>query len=340
MKKGLQYFLLILCFSFIYSCQEEESSIIQDTTQNLYTISPVSKLVERVTQNNTSVDDVLDNTSVFKVKLPVSITLNEVDLTVSNEADYVIIKNLKEASNSDDDIVSYTYPIVVSLRNYAETTVSSLSQLNDVIAQYEDLKDISCIAFQFPIVINEYDTSNQIANTVTFVSNSQVINYLFNLQPNVYYSFVFPIAMTDSMNQPIIFNSNSELETFIEGSIDDCENSSSTPLYFNTVITAGTWRVSYFYEDEDGDETSDFNGFVFTFFTNGNATAVNGASTINGSWTTFLDSGFNFLELQYDGDTLDEIEEDWKVIEFTETLIRLKHESGGGGTDYLNFTRN
>ena len=342
MKIDLHYFLLILIFSLISSCQEEESSIIQDTTQNLYTISPVSKLVERVTQNNTSVDDVLDNTSVFKVKLPVSITLNGVDLTVSNEADYVIIKNLKEASNSDDDIVSYTFPILVSLRNYAETTVSSLSQLNDVIVQNEDLKDISCIAFQFPIVINEYDTSNQIANTVTFVSNSQVINYLFNLQPNVYYSFVFPIAMTDSMNQLIIFNSNSELETFIESSIDDCDDGSTTPLNFNTIITTGTWYVSYFYEDGDGDETSDFNGYVFTFYANGTSKVVKSAITVNGTWATFTDSGFNYIELVYDGsDILSEIEEDWKIIEFTETLIRLKHESGGGGgTDYLNFTRN
>lgn len=342
MKKFLHYFLNLLSIGLFFSCQEEESSIIQDATQNLYVYSPVSKLVERVSQNNTSVDNVMDNTSVFRVKLPVSITLNGIDLTVSNEADYAIVKNLKEASNSDDDIVNYSYPIVVSLRNYAETTISSLNQLNAVIAQYEDLNAINCIAFQFPITLNEYDTSNQIANTVTFVSNSQVINYLFNLSPTVYYSFVFPIAMEDSTNQPVVLNSNTELESFIENSIDDCDDGSTTPINFNTVITTGTWYVSYFYEEGDGDETSDFIGHTFTFYTNGSTTAVKVGSTIDGSWTTYTDSGFNYLELVYDGsDPVSEIEEDWKIIEFTETLIRLKHESGGGGgTDYLNLTRN
>lgn len=342
MKTVLHYFLLIISFGLFFSCQEEESNIVQDTTQNLYVYSPVSKLVERVSQNNTSVDNVMDGTSVFRVKLPVSITLNSVNLTISSEADYVTVKNLKEVSSSDDDIVYYNYPIVVSLRNYAETTVSSFDQLSTIITQNEDLKDISCITFQFPISINEYDTSNQIANTVTFMSNSQVINYLFNLQSTVYYSFVFPISMEDSSNQPVVLNSNAELETFIESSIDDCDDGSTTPINFNSVITTGTWYVSYFYEEGDGDETSDFAGNVFTFYSNGTTKTVKAATTINGTWVTFTDSGFNYLELVYDGsDPISEIEEDWKIIEFTETLIRLKHESGGGGgTDYLNFTRN
>ena len=38
---------------------------------------------------------------------------------------------------------------------------------------------------------------------------------------------------------------------------------------------------------------------------------------------------------------LDELEDDWEVVEFTATQIRLKDVSGGdGSTDYLYFTKN
>ena len=46
-------------------------------------------------------------------------------------------------------------------------------------------------------------------------------------------------------------------------------------------------------------------------------------------------------DLHYDGDALDEMEEDWKVLEFKATTIRLKHESNGGNDNhYLNLSKN
>ena len=54
-----------------------------------------------------------------------------------------------------------------------------------------------------------------------------------------------------------------------------------------------------------------------------------------------MDSGEEKLEFSFDGITLDELEDDWEVIEYTATQIRLKDVSGGnGGTDYLYLTKN
>ncbi|PZO29009.1 MAG: hypothetical protein DCF13_07455 [Flavobacteriaceae bacterium] len=105
-------------------------------------------------------------------------------------------------------------------------------------------------------------------------------------------------------------------------------------------MTSGTWYISYFQEDDDI-ETDDYAGYNFTFASNGTSIAVKNATTINGTWEQYLDSGHNKLELEFNGNVFDEIEEDWRIIEFSTTVIKLKHVSGGDGSiDYLTFTKN
>ena len=83
-----------------------------------------------------------------------------------------------------------------------------------------------------------------------------------------------------------------------------------------------------------------FSGYVFTFNNNGTSTAVRNSITTAGTWSTYTDSGENKLDLNFDGLALDEIEDDWRIIEFSATQIRLKDVSGGDGSvDYLTFTK-
>ena len=102
---------------------------------------------------------------------------------------------------------------------------------------------------------------------------------------------------------------------------------------------SGNWRITYSYDN--GDETSTYSGYTFTYNANGTVVALKNAISINGTWSNYLDSGTNKLLLSFDGLTLDNIEEDWNILEFTTTSIVLKNVSGGnGGTDYLTFTKN
>jgi hypothetical protein len=172
-------------------------------------------------------------------------------------------------------------------------------------------------------------------------SNSQFFNFIDNLSSSVIAAIVYPISVTDSNGNNVVVNNNSQLETLIDDSIDDCNSGSgggSNPS-FSSILTSGTWRITYFYDD--GDETSSFTGYNFTFNANWTSIAIKNATSINGTWTTYLDSGNTKLDLSFDGDTLDEIEDDWRVTEYSATEIRLKDVSGGnGGTDYLYFTKN
>lgn len=335
MRSFLLVFIVSLGFLFSLGCQVEESTVIQDTTQNLTASSPLSKSMARITQNSTSVDNIMDGTSVFAVKLPVSITLNNTNLTVSTAADYATVQALKEASNTDDDVVNYTFPIEVSLRNYQEIVVSSLNQLNSIIASNQDISEISCLSIQYPISINEYDSSNQIANVLTFISDSQVINYLNNLQSAVFYSINYPITVLDPANQLVVVTSNSQFLDLIEYSITQCGTNSGTTDTFISVITSGTWRVTYYFDD--GDETSDFAGYVFTFNSNNTITVVKNALTYTGTWSFYEDDGVAIFELNFSDSELSELADDWELLEFSNTVVELKDD---GNDEYLTFTKN
>ena len=216
--------------------------------------------------------------------------------------------------------------------------------LDDVIddcGEDDGFDEIDCISFNFPIVINVYNANNQLANTITINNNTDLYNFLENLEDNEYVAIQYPISLIDSNGVNVTITSNDQLEDVIEDSIDDCDDSPSGggSSTLSSIIVEGTWYVSYFFDDTD--ETSDYAGYNFTFNVSGIATAVKNTTTINGSWSNYIDSGDEKLEFSFDGSILDELEDDWEVTEYSATQIRLKDVSGGGsGTDYLYLTKN
>lgn len=128
---------------------------------------------------------------------------------------------------------------------------------------------------------------------------------------------------------------------------DDSPNSVDPTPVINAAAS-GTWRVTLF-NDSGTDETSHFTGYNFTFGANNVLTATNGTNTYTGSWSvTSDDSGddspgndldFN-IAFSSPADFTD-LTEDWNIISYSTTEIKLIHVSGGGGgTDYLTFTHN
>lgn len=334
MKTVLPFVFTLFGFFLMISCQEEENTIVQDTTQNLNTTSPATRFLSRVVQNNTSVDNVVDGTSVFRVKLPLQITLNSVNLTLNTVADYQLVSDLKAASTSDDDVVNYSFPITVSLRNYQEIVVNNLTQLITVISQNDDFSDISCVSIVYPITINVYDSNNQVADILTFNSNSQLIGFLFSLQPNVFYSVNYPISIVNPSNQTVVINTNTELVSAIEGAISQCGSNSGSDDDFLTLLTDGSWKVSYYFDDEE--ETDDFTGYVFAFSSNNTIQVVKNSTSYTGTWSFYEDDGVDVFDIQFDDPILNELSEDWELLEFSTTLIQLKDD---GNDEYLSFSK-
>ncbi len=335
--------LLILTLSFaLTQCQKEETEIINEPppTESIVAGSPLTRLLLRTSQNPTACDDVLDNSSCFSVQLPVTVVVNGVTITVNSESDYQSVQDAKNLPG--DDVVNFNYPITIRYDNFTTQVVTTQSQLNQLVNNCDDdgFNEIDCILINYPIVVNFFNTNNQVANSVTIQNNAQLFNYITSLTPSVLSTIVYPISVTNSVGVSIVISNNNQLEDFIEDSIDDCDDSSIPNPGFVSVLTSGTWRVTYFYEDDD-DETTDYLGYNFTFNPNFSILVEKNSVTSSGTWSNYMDDGDNKLDLLFSDSNLDELEDDWKIVEYTTTEIRLRDVSGGDGSvSYLYFTKN
>ncbi|MBA4133604.1 MAG: hypothetical protein C0525_02645 [Flavobacterium sp.] len=336
--------ILIISILFFGSCQKEEETVVQDTTQSFERSAPIAGLLIRTSQNPTSLDNVLDSSSCFSVQLPVTVIVNGNQITVADESDYQLVQDAIDAYSNDDDLVNFVYPITIRFQNFQTQVLTDADALDDVLDSCGDddgFDEIDCISLVYPIQINIYDSNNQVANTVTITSNSGLFNFLNNLSSNTYVAINYPISAVDSYGQTVTINSNSELENFIDEAIDDCDDDNSGGSGSDTltsILTSGSWFIQYCYYDEE-DETYHYEGFDFDFNANETVTAVRNNQTIDGDWDLQTEATYQKLDLHFDGSELEYIETGWKVIEFNTTIIRLKKQHSDR-TDYLTFKKN
>lgn len=342
--KTIKYLLTCVAVVLFISCQDEETLVIQDITQNLTAKSPLASLISRVSQNPTAKDNVLDNSSCFNVLLPVSVIVNEKHITVSSQNDYVVVQNALDAFSNDDDVVNFVYPITIQYQNFKTELIRNSDQLENVIDNCDDddgFDEIECLSINYPIKISIYNSNNQIANTITIQNDKDLYNFLKDLVSNVFISINYPISIINSKGQNVVITNNSNFENSIEEGIKDCNTNSGSGgnQNFVSILTNGTWHVSYYFDDSD--ETLNYNGYNFTFNSNETVTVVKEKNTIAGNWSTFVNNSQDIFLLKFEDSKLDDLEDDWKITEFTTTNVRLKNKSSNdGATDYLYFTKN
>ena len=137
---------------------------------------------------------------------------------------------------------------------------------------------------------------------------------------------------------------------------DDNSNSDNNQNATNQTIQiaqTGTWRIASFIDSGDN-ETSDFNGYIFTFNEDGTLNATNGTNTQNGIWSVTNDSSdnssdddgnsmdddedFNIFFPVPDSNDFEDLSEDWDVVSISATVISLIDDDGD--EDTLTFTQN
>ena len=343
MKKIILIVTAIL-LSVTYSCQDESETQYQNPLVGLTKTSPLTSLVSRVTQQPTYYDNCFDGSSCFCMVLPVTAIANGHQFTVQSYDDYYNVSEILDEFSTDDNIIHYTFPLTIKYKNYQQVIVNSKAEL-DVLKSNcgaeATFHEIECIDFVYPISVNTYNTDTQVPSTVSITNNTQWYNYVEGLGVNQIYSLVFPVTMMKSNGQTVIFNTNAELQFGIENAINDCVPTGGTGgAEFSTFITSGSWHVSSFIDGTEN-HTDDFNGYNFTFSSSRIAIATKNSASINGSWGIHTEAGYKEFELYFEGNTLDKLEEDWHVIEYTATLVRLRHQSNGGGDiHYLDLSKN
>ena len=118
-----------------------------------------------------------------------------------------------------------------------------------------------------------------------------------------------------------------------------CQKDDMSTGNIQATATSGNWRVSLF-KDSGNDETGDFNGYSFTFNSDGSVTATKGGTTKTGSWSTSSNK-FNIDLGPKDNinKPLGELTDDWKILSSNASEIRLADDNVSA-TEFLTFSKN
>ncbi len=116
------------------------------------------------------------------------------------------------------------------------------------------------------------------------------------------------------------------------------------------LAVSGTWVVNS-YIDSGTDETSDYNGYTFSFNADGSLVADNGSTTVTGTWSVTADDSSDDDDYDSTDDidfniffsappVFEELTDDWDIVSRSSTRIELIDISGGdGSTDTLVFVK-
>lgn len=318
--------LLFLSF-FLFSCQKEEMEIIDNTPGDAITIeSPLAKLLLDATRNNGKVDDFIDGTPCSSIQMPFDVIVNGQTITVSTQ---IQLQALAQTTSP----ITLVFPITVVFEDFSTLVVNSQQELNALAQTCLDFNNtIDCVELVYPVTFFVYNSNNEQIGTVVINNNAELFAFISNLGTGVYVALQFPISVILADGSQVSVTSHNQLQNIIE----NCEDTIPDPPVpddLETILTTGNWFITLFFDD--GDETYLFADYEFTFNPNGSASASTGSNTVNGSWFISTSSSGLKLNLDFgDEDPFDELEEDWKVINFNNDQIRLRD-----GSDLLTFSR-
>ncbi len=149
----------------------------------------------------------------------------------------------------------------------------------------------------------------------------------------------------------IVFNSCSNDDNDMITSADMVE--------IKAIIGSGQWKITY-YVDSGKEETNDYNGYSFTFNTDGTLNSTNGSTSVAGSWSLTSDhdsdddssdddssdddssdDDIEFNVFFTEPDLLETLSDDWDIQKYTSSRIELIDDDreDPGKTDYLTFEK-
>lgn len=321
-------FLLFMSFLFI-SCQKEASEFINDTPdETLTTNSVLSKLLLNTSQNSGSIDDFIDGTSCSSIQFPYQVIVNGQAITLENQNDVITLSNT--TAN-----ITIVFPITVVFEDFSTTVVSDQQEINalgDVCDSIDEA--INCIDLVYPVTFFTYNTDNEQTGTVVINGDAALFTFLSSLDEGTYVALDFPIAVVLADGSNVTVTSNAQLQGLIE-SCEDIVIDPPAPLELETVLTTDSWYISFFFNGDD--ETPAFADYEFVFNSDGTATATNSSTTEPGTWSINTSGSSQIMRLILDfgnEDPLGGLEEDWKVTDYSNDLIRLTK-----GNNSLSFSR-
>ncbi|WP_323789160.1 hypothetical protein [Psychroserpens sp.] len=295
--------ILLLTLSVLFtltSCRtEDDLAIDPPVEETIEANSTVADLLSRTASNDGSDDNIIDNASCLSVQLPVTVTVNGIELEINDDDGYEDIEDIIDLFDDDVDSVVISYPITIILVDFSTVVVNSDSELAalvvNCVGENEDDDDIECIDFQYPITASVLDENNNLINSITINSDNDMYDFIDDLDGFAAATINFPITVIFADGTTQVINTIQELENAIEMADDscdedddndfdddDCDSCSTNDL--DTIFADCTeWSVDKL-ERNDNDLEDNYVGYEFEFNSDGTILVTQGINTFNGTW--------------------------------------------------------
>jgi hypothetical protein len=361
-RRILLILFMLPIFLLVLSCRTEEVELIETPTEEaLQNNSTIAGLMLRVSMNDGSGDNIIDQANCLDIQLPITVIVNGNEVVVNTEDDLDIIEDIIDEFDDDVDTIEIVFPITIILSDYTEVVINNYDELNNYASQCngenEVDDDIECIDFHYPITASIFNINNELIETIVIENDEDLHDLIEMLDDDIIVTIDFPITVTLWDGTEMAINNMQELQNVILGAIDqcdedddydhnddDCDNCTTGEL--ESILTdCENWIVDKL-ERNDQDLEDTYVGYIFNFFTDGTLTVDEGGNTHSGTWSA--DGVGNNISVDINISDYPDFNDVWILHEIEqgpdETDVdlrlgddRLRFESdcaqGGGGVD-------
>ncbi|WP_028892162.1 hypothetical protein [Tenacibaculum sp. 47A_GOM-205m] len=333
---GVFAFIALVGFT---SCQSEENEQIGINPNAITPTSELARKIKRTGMNDGAKDDFLDRNSCAELIFPIVATVNGLEITINNEADYELAVEIMDEFNDDDDTVAFNFPITVKLSDYSEIVISSQEEFEDLNQECDNASDdmesaISCAKVDFPISILTYDVNLEQTGTVVVESEQQLYGFVDDLEDSdKLFSIKYPITVTLSNGTSVQINDDSEFEDALE----ECtayeaeeELAEEKAEEVEGIVSKATFIVESFVTG-GVNIAEDFAEYTIEFTNEEKLIARNTVNTalenIEGEYDVDSDTRV-LLELDFTNETVFSVlNNEWVVTAYTSSLLTLQSKT-------------
>ncbi|MHB1146629.1 MAG: hypothetical protein ACYC01_03430 [Lutibacter sp.] len=299
MQSIIKFLFLSLFLVGFISCQKEISQTIQpNQNEVLIANAVVTTLIKSTVTNDGSKDNIIDNASCISVKLPATVVVNDVSLSIESEADYDAIEAIFDEFDDDGDQLEIVFPIIIILSDFSQITINNSEELegfvDDCGGENEMDDDIECIDLVYPISFSIFDSANQLAQTVTVINDEQFYKFIDDIEAYHIVQINFPIKVLLYDGTEKIINDMDALENAIEEAKNSCNEDDNndyndddcndcTKEQIAQLLVTCNWSVDKL-EINSEENTDDYADFLFTFLNDGTVKARSNGNEISGTW--------------------------------------------------------
>lgn len=339
-KNYIYFFTLVLVF-LLTACQTGSVEEIHSTNATITKTTPLANFIQRIAMPSTSQDNIIDKSSCFMINFPFEVTVNNFNIFLNSATDYQLVQYNIDANSNDNDLVFIHFPIAVTLKDYSVKSLISQTDYNNLVVECATnsiaFGKINCLNINFPITINSYNSNNQIASSTSISNNQNLYTFIANLSSDKFIAISYPITITDSHGQNVVILNNNQLEDLIKNAVDTCSDNLIKPFDFVQIITNNSWKISYYFKDNN--RTSNYDGYQFVFTSDYKVVATKNGVNYNGTWETKIDNGIREFKINFESDPLHNLDESWKIIEYNDSQLRFNNHEGNDENDYLYFEK-